>query len=168
MSTYSPVEAFMPVPAGSDETLLRYHAALETGVDRDLLQRRGERHLHDVRATGLVTRQVSFSKAVPTAFTSATPPPGARRPRSRLSAAGDEGQTRVGGQVRELEVPATKTTRKYYRDARRTTDLLPGQHRTGSRQEPPGARFGGIPLTGQRTATLTDLNPSWPAANATS
>jgi hypothetical protein len=43
----------------------------------------------------------SFSKAVPTAFTSATPPPG----------------------------------------------------------RPLGARFGGIPLTRQRTATLTDLKP---------
>jgi hypothetical protein len=64
--------------------------------------------------------------------------PGARPPRSRLSAAGDEGQTRVGGQVQELEVPATKTTRKYNLDATRTTDLLPGQHRTGSRQEPTG------------------------------
>jgi hypothetical protein len=76
MSTYSPVEAFMPVPAGSDKTLLRYHAALETGVDRDLHQPRGERHLHDGRVTCLVTGQFSFSKAVPTAFTSATPPPG--------------------------------------------------------------------------------------------
>jgi hypothetical protein len=60
MSTYSPVEAFMPVPAGCDKTLLRYHAALETGVDRDLHQRRGERHLHDGRATGLVTGEVQL------------------------------------------------------------------------------------------------------------
>jgi hypothetical protein len=94
--------------------------------------------------------------------------PGARPPRSRLSAAGNEGQTRVGGQVQGLEVPATKTTRKYNRDATRTTDLLPGQHRTGSRQEPPGARFGGIPLTRQRTATLTDLKPVTASSNPTS
>src|SRR6478609_145640 len=40
--------------------LLRHDAALEAGVDSDLLERRGQRDANDVRTGGLVTRQVQL------------------------------------------------------------------------------------------------------------
>ena len=48
---------------GKRVDLLRHDAALETGVLGDLLQRRGERNLDDVRASRLVTGQLELLEA---------------------------------------------------------------------------------------------------------
>ncbi|WP_413102892.1 group II intron reverse transcriptase/maturase [Streptomyces sp. Inha503] len=65
----------------------------------------------------------------------------------------------------------TKTARKYKRlietpDGPRTCFQVMVERDRG--RKPLVARLGGIPLKQQRTATLTVLNPSWPAADAMS
>ena len=60
MSTYSPVAAFRPWPGVQVADLLGHDAALEAGVDRDLLQRSLDGDLDDVRPDGLVTLEVEL------------------------------------------------------------------------------------------------------------
>ena len=60
MSTYSPVAALRPWPTLEVAHLLHHDAALEAGVDRDLLERGLERDLHDVGAGRLVTLELEL------------------------------------------------------------------------------------------------------------
>ena len=59
-STYSPVAALRPHPASKRADLLRHDATLETGVDRDLLERSGGCDANDVRTGGLVTLELEL------------------------------------------------------------------------------------------------------------
>ena len=60
MSTYSPVAALRPWPGCQAAHLLRHDAALEAGVDRDLLERGLGRDAHDVGTGGLVAHEVQL------------------------------------------------------------------------------------------------------------
>src|SRR6266700_2440649 len=53
------------LPAGQGLDLLDHHAALEAGVHRDLLERLFQRTAHDLRAGGLVARQVQLLEGAP-------------------------------------------------------------------------------------------------------
>jgi hypothetical protein len=76
MSTYSPVAALRPWPGVEVAHLLDHDAALEAGVDGDLLERGLDGDLDDVGTGGLVAVELELLEgALSPACMSATPPP---------------------------------------------------------------------------------------------